>query len=89
MMAGQVLTNMALRTYRMIWRYVSLRDAITLARNYALFPAAFLLLEYVTPRLSPLLRVPVGLVVATYFFSARWPHDLLAVCCTKESPRES
>ncbi len=69
MMAGQVLTNMALRTYRMIWRYVSLRDAITLARNYALFPAAFLLLEYVTPGLSPLLRVPAGLVVATYFFS--------------------
>jgi FlaA1/EpsC-like NDP-sugar epimerase len=69
MMAGQVFTNMALRTYCMIWRYVSLRDAITLARNYAVFPAAFLLLEYAMPHLAPLLRVPAGLVIATYFFS--------------------
>jgi FlaA1/EpsC-like NDP-sugar epimerase len=68
-MAGQVFTNMVWRTYRMIWRYVSLRDAITLARNYALFPLAFLALERALPHLHPILRVPAGIVVATYFFS--------------------
>lgn len=65
-MGGQVVANMWLRTYRMIWRYVSLRDAITLARNYALFPAAVLLLECAVPRLIPLLRVPAGILVAAY-----------------------
>ena len=68
-MVGQVFTNMALRTYRMIWRYVSLRDAIDLARNYAVLPAAFLLLEYTIPHLNALLRVPAGIVIAGYFFS--------------------
>src|ERR1022692_2072919 len=68
-MVGQVFTNMALRTYRMIWRYVSLRDAIDLARNYAVLPAAFLLLEYTVPHLNALLRVPAGIVIAGYFFS--------------------
>jgi FlaA1/EpsC-like NDP-sugar epimerase len=69
MMAGQVLTNMALSTYRMIWRYVSLRDAIALVRNYAVFPAAFLLMEYFAPHITPLLRVPAGILVVAYFFS--------------------
>src|SRR3979411_1316361 len=47
-MLGQVLGSVVFGTYRMIWRYVSLRDAIALARNAALFPCGLLLLRYGT-----------------------------------------
>ena len=61
-MAGHVAANMALRTYRMIWRYVSLHDAMVLARNYALFPALMVGLRYGSPPSWAILKVPVGTV---------------------------
>ena len=39
LMLGHVAVNLMLRTYRAIWRYVGLGDAIVLARNFALFHA--------------------------------------------------
>jgi FlaA1/EpsC-like NDP-sugar epimerase len=69
MILGQILTNTSLRTYRLIWRYVSLRDAITLARNYAVFPAVVLVAELFLRHLNPPLRLPWGVVLAGYFFS--------------------
>jgi FlaA1/EpsC-like NDP-sugar epimerase len=68
-MAGHVAANMALRTYRMIWRYVSLHDALVLARNYALFPALMVGLRYGTPPSWAILKVPVGIVAVGYMLS--------------------
>jgi len=64
-----VLGNALLGTYRMIWRYVGLRDALVLARNSASLPAPLLLLHYAVPPRLPLLRVPVGVLVVAYLFS--------------------
>ncbi|HXC44799.1 MAG TPA: nucleoside-diphosphate sugar epimerase/dehydratase [Candidatus Dormibacteraeota bacterium] len=69
MILGQVVANISLHTYQMIWRYVSLRDAITLARNYAVFPAVALIMEFFLRRLDPALNLPAGVVFAGYFFS--------------------
>ena len=44
-MLGHVLVNSALRTYRMIWRYLGLLDALIFARNCAVIPAVLMALH--------------------------------------------
>jgi len=61
-----VLGNAALGTHRMIWRYVGLPDAVALARNSALIPAALLALHTSVPLRLSILRIPVGVIVVQY-----------------------
>ncbi len=68
-MVGHVLANTLLGTYRLIWRYVSLHDAIVLARNYALFPGLLLGLHYGAPLSLTIIKVPVGIIVVEYLLS--------------------
>lgn len=68
-MLGQVLGNVVFGTYRMIWRYVSLQDAIALARNAALFPCGLLLLRYITSPSFALVQVPLGVITVMYLVS--------------------
>lgn len=65
-MAGQVLANTLLGTYRLIWKYVGLHDAIALARNYALFPILMLGLHYGAPLSLAFLKVQAGIIVVEY-----------------------
>ncbi|MGA8761250.1 MAG: nucleoside-diphosphate sugar epimerase/dehydratase [Candidatus Sulfotelmatobacter sp.] len=65
-MLGHVLINTLLRTYRMIWRYLGLLDALILARNCALIPAALLALHFVPSPALLMLRVPVGVIAVEY-----------------------
>lgn len=64
-----VLANAILGTYRLIWRYVSLGDAIVLARNDALLPALMLGLHYGSSPFFAVLRVPVSIIVVQYLLS--------------------
>lgn len=68
LMLGHVAVNALLHTYRMIWRYVGLRDALILARNSALIPAALLAVHFSPARL-PLLKMPVGVIVVGYLLT--------------------
>lgn len=68
-MLGQVAANALLRTYRMIWKYVGLHDAIRLALNYASLPVLLVLLHYAIPSSTELLRVPLGVILLQYLFS--------------------
>lgn len=68
-MLGHVLINTLLRTYRMIWRYLGLLDALILARNCALIPAGLMALHFFVPSPLVVLRVPIGVIVVEYLFS--------------------
>jgi len=80
-MASQVLANMALRTYCMIWRYVSLHDAMTLARNYTLLPAIMAVLRYGSPSFWPLAKIPLSIIAMEYLLS------LIAALCARATRR--
>jgi len=68
-MVCHVLVNAILGTYRLLWRYVSLGDAIVLARNYALVTALMLGLHYGSPQSLIVIRVPIGIIVVEYLLS--------------------
>src|SRR5438876_653042 len=46
---GRICVNQVLRSYRTIWRYVGLRDAMALACSYAIFSLALVTLRYAVP----------------------------------------
>jgi FlaA1/EpsC-like NDP-sugar epimerase len=62
-MLGQAVLNHWLGTYRMVWRYVGLADAVTLTRNFAALPALLLILRYATPAGLAWAKVPLGVII--------------------------
>jgi len=68
-MAGRVAVNNAAGIYRLIWRFVSLSDAITVARSYALFSAMLLITRLVFPASLALLRIPVSIILIEFLVS--------------------
>jgi FlaA1/EpsC-like NDP-sugar epimerase len=62
-MLGRVLVNFLLGTYRMVWRYISLSDAITLARNQLAFSLLAIAIRYGTGPRFEVLQVPVSVIV--------------------------
>src|SRR5690242_123518 len=58
-MLGQVLITAAMGNYRLIWRYLSLTDAIMLARGYAVLAAILLLFRFGASERWAILRVPL------------------------------
>jgi FlaA1/EpsC-like NDP-sugar epimerase len=68
-MLGRVLSNSLLRVYRLIWRYISLRDAFYIARSYLAFSAILLLLRLGLPNRWWLLHVPLSIIVIEYVFA--------------------
>jgi FlaA1/EpsC-like NDP-sugar epimerase len=64
---GRIAMNEILRCYRMIWRYVCLRDLVTLACSYVGFSVVLMTLRYAVP--GSVLQIPVGVVVVELLFS--------------------
>ena len=62
-MLGRVLINSLFHVYRLIWRYISLRDAFFMSRSYLAFSAILLLLRLALPNRWGLLRVPLSIIV--------------------------
>jgi len=68
-MVVRVFVSSLLGTYRLIWRYVGLADAITVARNYAAFSAILLAIWLAAPASLAILQVPVSIVIIEFVFS--------------------
>ena len=68
-MAGRVLSNSLFRVYRLIWRYVSLHDALYISRAYLALSAILVLLRLGLPVHYRLARVPLSIIVIEYVFS--------------------
>lgn len=62
-MIARVLVNFWLRSYRMVWRYISLSDAILLARNQAAFVLIAVAVRYGGGLTSAPVRLPLGIIV--------------------------
>lgn len=61
--AGRLFVNAALSTYRMVWRYVGLSDAILLARNQAVFGFIVFAIRYSAGASFKYLQLPVGIIL--------------------------
>jgi FlaA1/EpsC-like NDP-sugar epimerase len=68
-MLGRVLGNSLFHVYRLIWRYLSLRDAFYIAKRYLAFSAILLILRLGLPNRWDLLQVPLSIIVIEYVFS--------------------
>lgn len=68
-MAARVLVNALLGTYRLIWRYVGLADAITVTRNYTAFSAILLAVRLGAPPRVAILQVPLSIIIIEFLFS--------------------
>jgi FlaA1/EpsC-like NDP-sugar epimerase len=68
-MLGHVLVSSSLGTYRLIWRYVGLPDALIVARNHAAFSAMLLALRICLPPQYAILRIPVSVIVVELMLS--------------------
>lgn len=67
--AGQVLVSFLAGTYRLIWRYLSLTDAVIIARNYAAFSLILVVLRYGTPPSGSVLRLPMSIILIGFLIS--------------------
>jgi FlaA1/EpsC-like NDP-sugar epimerase len=68
-MLGRVLLNWLLGTYRMIWRYIGLADAVRLSRNYFVFSLFLLGLRLGLPAKLAILRLPLSIIVLEFVLS--------------------
>ncbi|MGH9862836.1 MAG: polysaccharide biosynthesis protein [Candidatus Acidiferrales bacterium] len=61
--AGRLGTNHLFGTYRRMWRYVSIVDALQLVRPFATFSAILLALRLFLPATLAALRVPLSIIL--------------------------
>ena len=69
LMLVRVLVSAVLGTYRLIWRYIGLDDAITVARNLAAFSLGLLLVRLVAPEKLAILKVPLSIIIVEFMFT--------------------
>jgi FlaA1/EpsC-like NDP-sugar epimerase len=62
-MVSRLVFNSLLGTYRMVWRYTDLSDAITLTRNQSLFSLILLAVRYGTPRSFENVQIPLSIIL--------------------------
>ncbi|ACY12723.1 polysaccharide biosynthesis protein [Haliangium ochraceum] len=76
LIAARLLLNAALGVYRMMWRYVGLREALRFMRSAAvgsaLVSVVLLFLRYATSERYEFLQVPIGIIIleGTFTFGA-------------------
>jgi len=68
-MLGRALVGTFLGTYRLIWRYIGLADAIIVARNHAAFSFLLLLIRLVAPKNLAVLKVPLSIIIIEFMFT--------------------
>jgi FlaA1/EpsC-like NDP-sugar epimerase len=72
LVAARLYVNWKLGIYRFIWRYVSLHDAIAIARSLAALSGVLLALRFLYPSwavFAARLHVPLSVIVLEYFLS--------------------
>ena len=68
-MLNRVIVGTVLGTYRLIWRYIGLDDALTIARNNAVFSIALLLIRLVAPDTVLILKVPLSVIIIEFMLA--------------------
>ena len=68
-MLGRAVVSTLLGTYRLIWRYIGLDDAITVARNLAAFSLALLVIRLVAPEKLANAKVPLSIIIVEFMFT--------------------
>ncbi len=68
-MLGRLVLSSILGTYRLLWRYIGLKDDLTVARGYIVFSTILLALRLGLPSGWAVLRVPLSVIVLEFFFS--------------------
>jgi FlaA1/EpsC-like NDP-sugar epimerase len=68
-MLGRLVLSSILGTYRLLWRYIGLKDALTVARGYIVFSTILLALRLGLPSAWAVLRVPLSVIVLEFFLS--------------------
>ena len=69
LMLGRTLVGTLLGTYRLIWRYIGLDDAIRVARNLAVFSFVLLLIRLVAPENLGLVKIPLSIIIIEFMFT--------------------
>ena len=68
-MLGRAVGGTVLGTYRLIWRYIGLADAITLTRNLAAFSFVLLLIRLVAPENLAIVKVPLSIIIIEFMLT--------------------
>jgi len=68
-MLGRVFVSSVLGTYRLIWRYICLADAITVSRDYCAFTLILLALRFGVPTSLAILQVPLSIIIIELLLS--------------------
>ena len=68
-MLGHVLVCTVLGTYRLVWRYIGLADAITVTRDYFTFTLVLLALRFGAPASLAILQVPLSVIIIELLLS--------------------
>lgn len=66
LVGGHLFVNVTLGVYRLVWRFVSLSDAIKVTQSLLLVTMVLLVARYFTPdygKITELLRLPFGVIV--------------------------
>src|SRR5438270_11366136 len=68
-MLGRLLSGTIFGSYRLIWRYIGLDDAIILARNNAVFSLVLLPIRLIAPESLWLIKVPLSIIIVELVFT--------------------
>ncbi|MGH9405911.1 MAG: polysaccharide biosynthesis protein [Terriglobia bacterium] len=66
---GRLLINWRFGTYRIVWRYIGLIDALTLAWSYIAFTAILVVARFGLPASLATLRVPTSIIILDFMIS--------------------
>jgi FlaA1/EpsC-like NDP-sugar epimerase len=68
-MLGRLLIGTIFGSYRLIWRYIGLDDALILARNNAVFSFVLLPIRLIAPESLWLIKVPLSIIIVEFVFT--------------------
>jgi FlaA1/EpsC-like NDP-sugar epimerase len=68
-MLGRMAVTELCGTYRIIWRFISLTDSITVVRSYSLFSLILFIFALALPTSWSLLRVPLSIIIIEFLIS--------------------
>ena len=68
-MLGRLLIGSVLGSYRLIWRYIGLDDAIIIAQNNAVFSLVLLPIRLIAPESLWIIKVPLSVIIVEFVFT--------------------
>jgi FlaA1/EpsC-like NDP-sugar epimerase len=66
---GRPLIGSLVGSYRLIWRYIGLDDAVRLTRNHAAFSAVLLIIRLAAPKNLEIVKVPLSIIIVEFMLT--------------------